>query len=65
LDRIASAIGWAIFIEGHHGEISQELLIAIIGRNYLDKNLWQTYEGVTGHMPLEPFSEGVAKLFRS
>jgi hypothetical protein len=65
LDRIASAIGWAIFIEGHHGEISQELLIAITGRNRLDKNLWQTYESVTGHMPLEPFSEGVAKLFQS
>ncbi|MEH1970082.1 tetratricopeptide repeat protein [Nostoc sp.] len=50
-------------LEGRHGEVSLNILIAIAGRQELDKNYWAPYEGLIVRFPLEPFTEEEAQQY--
>ncbi|MEH2037480.1 tetratricopeptide repeat protein [Nostoc sp.] len=50
-------------LEGRHGEVSLNILIAIAGRHELDKNHWAPYEGLIVRFPLEPFTEEEAQQY--
>ncbi|MCC5655513.1 ATP-binding protein [Nostoc sp. XA010] len=50
-------------LEGRHGEVSLNILITIAGRQELDKNHWEPYEGVIVRFPLEPFTEEEAQQY--
>ncbi|MCC5662451.1 tetratricopeptide repeat protein [Nostoc sp. CHAB 5784] len=50
-------------LEGRHGEVSLNILIAIAGRHELDKNHWTPYEGLIVRFPLEPFTEEEAQQY--
>ncbi|MCC5599883.1 tetratricopeptide repeat protein [Nostoc favosum] len=50
-------------LEGRHGEVSLNILIAIAGRHELDKNHWAPYEGLIVRFPLEPFTEEEAQHY--
>ncbi|MEH1859789.1 MAG: tetratricopeptide repeat protein [Nostoc sp.] len=50
-------------LEGRHGEVSLNILIAIAGRQELDKNHWAPYEGLIVRFPLEPFTEEEAQQY--
>jgi tetratricopeptide (TPR) repeat protein len=50
-------------LEGRHGEVSLNILIAIAGRQELDKNHWAPYEGLIVRFPLEPFTQEEAQQY--
>ncbi|MEH2176310.1 tetratricopeptide repeat protein [Nostoc sp.] len=50
-------------LEGRHGEVSLNILIAIAGRQELDRNHWAPYEGLIVRFPLEPFTEKEAQQY--
>ncbi|MEH1924174.1 tetratricopeptide repeat protein [Nostoc sp.] len=50
-------------LEGRHGEVPLNILIAIAGRHELDKNYWTPYEGLIVRFPLEPFTEEEAQQY--
>ncbi|MEH2369042.1 tetratricopeptide repeat protein [Nostoc sp.] len=50
-------------LEGRHGEVSLNILIAIAGRQELDKNHWALYEGLIVRFPLEQFTEEEAQQY--
>ncbi|WP_392530248.1 tetratricopeptide repeat protein [Nostoc sp. C117] len=50
-------------LEGRHGEVSLNILIAIAGRQELDKNYWAPYEGLIVRFSLEPFTQEEAQLY--
>jgi tetratricopeptide (TPR) repeat protein len=50
-------------LEGHHGDLPPTLLMAIAGREELDKNRWADWEGIIARLPLDPFTQEEATQF--
>jgi tetratricopeptide (TPR) repeat protein len=50
-------------LEGRHGDLPANLLLAIAGRDELDKNRWADWEGAIARLPLNPFTEAEATQF--
>ena len=50
-------------LDGYYGEMPANVIIVIAGRDELNKNHWEKFEGILTHIPLEPFSEEDARKY--
>ncbi len=56
--------GWfGELLEGLPGDLPANLMLAIAGRDELDKNRWADWEGAIARLPLNPFTEEEATQF--
>src|SRR5258708_6852763 len=49
--------------DGYYGEMPANIFFAIAGRDDLDRNRWEKFEGILTHIPLEPFTEEDARKY--
>lgn len=52
-------------LDGYYGEMSANIILAIAGRDELDRNHWEKFEGILTHIPLEPLTEEDARKYLS
>ncbi len=49
------------WLEGRYGDVPENIVVAIAGRDQLNRSYWADYESLLVRLPLEPFTEGEAR----